>query len=288
MRLPLLVADRTADRHDPRVRRDRRAPRLYRPGVLNVAHRGASGHAPENTLTAVRHAVEAGADMVEVDVQRTRDGALVLMHDTTLHRTTDARRVFPRRAPWRVADFTYDELARLDAGSWKAKHHGGEPVPRLEELLDLLAAGPTGLLLELKAPELYPGIVPDVVSALGSRRSWTEKALAAGRLVVESFHVAAMKEHKTLAPTVPVGILGQPARANLPALATWADQVNPSHLRVDAAYVDLVHRLGMESHVWTVNRRSSIRRALALGVDGVITNRPEVLREELNRVAPAA
>ena len=81
-----------------------------------VAHRGASVEAPENTLAAVRRAIARDADAVEVDVQRTRDGGLVMLHDTSLARTTDARRVFPRRSPWLVSDFTLDEVQQLDAG----------------------------------------------------------------------------------------------------------------------------------------------------------------------------
>ena len=87
--------------------------------------------------------------------------------------------------------------------------------------------------------------------------------------------------HKTQAPTIPVGLLGTPGRANLPALATWADQINPSHHSVDSAYVDRVHRLGMECLVWTVNRGAGMERALRLGVDGIITNRPDVLGRAL-------
>src|SRR5919206_4176055 len=83
-----------------------------------VAHRGASGQAPENTLAAVRRAVELRVDRVEVDVQRTKDGVPVVIHDTTLARTTDVRRVHPRRAPWLVGDFTLAEIQRLDAGGW--------------------------------------------------------------------------------------------------------------------------------------------------------------------------
>jgi glycerophosphoryl diester phosphodiesterase len=240
--------------------------------ALNVAHRGASSEVAENTLAAVRRAVELGADMVEVDVRRSKDGALVLMHDSTLTRTTDARRVFPRRAPWRVDDFTYDELRRLDAGSWKSPAFAGEPVATLEEVLDAIGPSRTGLLLELKSPELYPGIVADLVAQMRRLRRIVEE-----RVVVQSFDVAAMKEHKTLAPAVPVGLLGTPSRANLPALGTWADQVNPSHFSVDKGYVEQVHRAGMSCLVWTVDRPPAMRRALRIGVDGVITNRPHSL-----------
>ena len=232
----------------------------------NIAHRGASAAVPENTLAAVRRAVEVGADLVEVDVQRSRDGALVVLHDTTLDRTTDVQRVFPGRAPWRLADFRLDEIRRLDAGSWKSTEHAGERVPTLEEVFGVLRGSSVALQLELKAPRLYPGVVTDLVDVLGTVEAPT---------VVQSFHVASMKELKTRLPEQTVGLLGSPRVDNLPALGSWADQVNPHHWSVDRAYVDAVHGNGMECLVWTVDRPSAMRRALRLGVDGVITNRPE-------------
>src|SRR5690349_20560695 len=94
-----------------------------------VAHRGASHVAPENTLSALRSALAAGAEMVEVDVRRTADGALVLLHDQSLMRTTDVEVLYPSRAPWRVQDFTLDEICGLDAGAWWSPTYAGESVP---------------------------------------------------------------------------------------------------------------------------------------------------------------
>lgn len=247
--------------------------------VANIAHRGASGEIAENTLAAIHRAVEIGADLVEVDVQRSKDGVLVLLHDATLTRTTNAQHVFPDRAPWRVGDFTYEELARLDAGSWKSPRFAGEPVPSLRQAIELIGRSRAGVLVELKAPARYPGIVADLVRELRDVPGFVDSAVSSGRLVVQSFDFAAMKEHKTRAPEVPVGLIGTPARSHLPALATWAEQVNASHLAVDKDYVDQVHRLGMVCQVWTVNARWAMRRALRMGVDGVITNRPEVLHQ---------
>jgi glycerophosphoryl diester phosphodiesterase len=244
---------------------------------LVVAHRGASAEAPENTLAAVRSALARDSDLVEVDVQRSKDGALVLMHDTTLARTTNVRKLYPNRAPWLVGQFTYAELSRLDAGSWKAPRYAGERIPTLEELVEVVRRSRSGLLLELKAPALYPGIVREVTTTLAQRQGYLPSAVGAGRLVVESFSPEAMWECKNAEPSIPVGLLGTPSRSELADIGRWADQVNPSHLTADAAYVSEVHRAGLACLVWTVNRPAAMRRALRAGVDGVITNRPDVL-----------
>jgi glycerophosphoryl diester phosphodiesterase len=252
--------------------------------VLNIAHRGASHDAPENTLAAVRAAVAQGADVVEVDVHRTADGVLVVHHDAILGRTTDAQRVLPARASRRLGDHTLETLRRLDAGSWKHSRHTGERVPTLGEVLDVLAPSGAGVLVELKAPELYPGLAHDVAAELRGRPA----LLAERRVVVQSFDESVLVDLRELAPDVPLGLLGAPARAALPGLVGRVDQVNPRHLTVDRAYVDHLHDLGLTCHVWTVNRAAGLRRALGLGVDGVITNRPLALGTLLDALRKTA
>lgn len=247
----------------------------------NVAHRGASAHAPENTLSAIRGAIALDADLIEVDVQRTRDGVLVLMHDLTLLRTTDVRWVYPDRAGHTVADFTYAELLRLDAGSWAGGGFAGERVPTLRQAIDVIWACGKGLLLELKGPGSHPATVSELLRTLLEVPDYATASATDGRLIVQSFDFAAMKELKTQAPWVPVGLLGTPPRANLPVLGSWANQVNPRHRSIDQAYVDRVHELGMDCFVWTVNRPAAMRRVLDMGVDGVITNRPDVLARSI-------
>ncbi len=252
-----------------------------------VAHRGASAEAPENTLAAVRRAVARDADFVEVDVQRTRDGALVVVHDTTLARTTDVRRKFPHRAPWLVGDFSADEIGRLDAGGWHSPAFGDERVPTLDQVVEVLRGSSTGLLVELKATALHPGLADDVAAALGAvPGGYVADAARSGRLVVQSFDHDAVRRHKALLPDVPVGVLGTPSRPELGALATWADQVNPAHWSVRSSFVQAVHRHGMRCQVWTPNRPAHLRRALELGVDGVITNHPARLRQLIHETQP--
>ena len=136
-------------------------------------------------------------------------------------------------------------------------------------------------------PHLHPGIIADVAATLHSVPGVLDRRLSEGRLVVQSFDVAAMKEHKTRAPDVPVGLLGAPPREHLPALGSWVDLVNPHHLGSSRSYVRAVQDHGMRCMVWTVDGGHAMRRALGLGVDGIITNRPArltALQEQNRRV----
>lgn len=255
--------------------------------VDDIAHRGASGYAPENTLAAVRIGVEQGADLVEIDIQRTADGALVVMHDTTLARTTDADEIFPERAPWSVGDFTLAELQLLDAGSWFSEEFAGEPIPTLDQVLETLR-GRAGLLLEAKSPSLYPGIAEDILDTLESYPGFLNAAARAGRLVVQSFDYGFMETFNALAPDVPVGLLGGPPSDDvLVEVSAWADQINPQYRTVDRALVERVHELGMTISVYTVNQEDDMRAMIDLGVDGIITNYPARLEQVLEQRAEA-
>ncbi|MEU7861311.1 glycerophosphodiester phosphodiesterase family protein [Nonomuraea sp. NPDC049141] len=241
--------------------------------VTAVAHRGASAYAPENTITAFQLAGKLGADSFELDVQETKDHQLVLMHDTTLSRTTDAERIFPDRAPWRVGDFTLAEIRRLDAGSWFADKYDGEPVPTLEETLHEMNGSGLSLLLEIKEPALYPGIEGRIADELRRNTSW----LSPGRLVVQSFSWASMRTFHRDLPEVPIGLLGTPSVADLPKLAAYASHINTPYGNLSAQYVRRVHSLGMAVFAWTVDDPDIMRRLIAYGVDGIITNKPDTL-----------
>lgn len=250
---------------------------------LVTAHRGSSGIAPENTLAAIRLAVRQKADVVENDIQRTSDGELVIVHDTTLARTTDVEQVFPDRAPWNVGDFTLAEIKRLDAGSWFAPEFIGERVPTLEEW-GRAVGNRQGMLLEPKSPALYPGIEADLDDELRSVKVF-RRAVQQGRVVVQSFDHAWLQTYKQRAPEVPVGLLfgTRPTAAEITAAAAWAEQVNPALGVISAPDVAAIHDAGMEAHVWTVNDGLGMRRAIAWGVDGIITNYPQVLRDLLRQ-----
>ncbi|RCV52203.1 glycerophosphodiester phosphodiesterase [Marinitenerispora sediminis] len=262
----------TADRDAVRSGGDRTA-------ITAVAHRGASAYAPENTLAAIEEADARGARTVEVDVQRTKDGHLVLMHDTTLTRTTNVTSVYPGRASYRVADFTLAEIRRLDAGSWFDRAYRRERVPTLQEGLDTLRRHRLNLMLELKSPELYPGIEAQVADTFRRNPRWLVPA-AQGReprLIIQSFNWESARISHDLLPDVPHGLLGVVPRDQIPAYADWADQINPSHTRIDAGYVDAVHAEGLQVFVYTVNEPAAMRTAIANGVDGIISDYPDVL-----------
>ncbi|WP_016701388.1 glycerophosphodiester phosphodiesterase [Actinoalloteichus spitiensis] len=249
-----------------------------------VAHRGASGSAPENTLAAIRAADEIGADQVEIDVQRTADGEIVLMHDCTLNRTTDVEDVFPGRDSYAVADFTLDELSQLDAGSWFGPEFAGEPVPTLREAVRELDPE-TGLLLEVKVCAGVAGLGADIARELRSMPGYLWSAVRGDTLVVQSFDHEQMRAFHRRLGVVPVGLLfgSRPSDAELVAASRWAEQANPRFRDTDPALVDRVHELGMAINVWTVNDEADMRTAVSHGVDGVITDHPEVLLKVLGR-----
>ncbi|NLU67522.1 glycerophosphodiester phosphodiesterase family protein [Streptomyces sp. HNM0574] len=252
---------------------------------LTVAHRGASGHAPENTLAAVQKAHELGIEWVENDVQRTKDGELVVVHDTTLERTTDVEDVFPDRAPWKISDFTAAEIGKLDAGSWFSDGYKGEKVPTLEQYLRKLDETDQRLLLELKGPELYPGIEAEILDELKSE-GWLDDQHVQGKLVMQSFNESSVKTVHGLAPAVKTGFLGNPPVSELKNYARFSDQINPRYTTVTKDYIDAIHKLKgphdkpLEAYTWTVNDASTARKVADAGVDGIISNYPDVVRDE--------
>ncbi|TDD80150.1 glycerophosphodiester phosphodiesterase [Actinomadura darangshiensis] len=251
--------------------------------IVNVAHRGASAYAPENTLAAFRLAEAKQADMFELDVQETKDHQLVIMHDTTLDRTTDAEEVYPDRKPWKVGDFTLAEIEKLDAGSWFAKKYEDERVPTLGRVLSAMRGKGLGLLLEIKSPELYPGVEERIAAALRRSPSWLRYDPGERRLVVQSFDWESVRRFHDVLPKVPTGLLGTPKVADLPELAKYADQINPTYGDLTKAYVDKVHDARMDVLTWTLNDSADMEKAVGLGVDGIITNEPDVLRKVLER-----
>ncbi|MFE2065536.1 glycerophosphodiester phosphodiesterase [Streptomyces sp. NPDC059467] len=260
-----------------------RAGDAAEPTVL--AHRGASAYAPENTLAAIDKAAALGFTWVENDVQRTKDGRLVVIHDDSLERTTDVEKAFPGRAPWKVKDFTAAEIARLDAGSWFSPSYAGTRVPTLAQYMRRIEHNHEKLLLEIKNPELYPGIEQQILKTLGNE-GWLDRGHL-DRIVVQSFSADSLRIVHELKPAVTTGYLGTPSVASLQRYARFADLVNPSVDSISAGYVNTVHSLDgphgrrLRVFTWTVNDAVTTWRAVGYGVDGIITNKPDVVRAAL-------
>lgn len=225
--------------------------------VLNIGHRGASRAFPENTLAAFRAACDAGADMCELDVQLSRDGAVVVIHDDTVDRTTNGRGA--------VAAFTLAELKSLDAGR-------GERIPTLEEVFET-TAGRCGLNVELK----IPGLEPQVAEIMRKHEA-TETSM------VSSFDWSALEAMRTVAPEIRAGVLAEkkPDRMLEAATRLHAYAVNP---RCDLVTPDLciaAHARGFKVLVWTVDRPEQMRALIEAGVDGIMTNYPDRMRSVLD------
>ncbi|MFD9883693.1 glycerophosphodiester phosphodiesterase [Streptomyces alboflavus] len=252
-----------------------------------VAHRGASAYVPENTLAAIDKAARMGFRWVENDVQRTKDGVLVIVHDDNLKRTTNVEEVFPHRAPWKVKDFTAAEIAKLDAGSWFGEKYKGARVPTLTQYMNRVSRNHQSLVLEIKKPELYPGIERDTLRVL-RKTGWLDRDHVKNKLVVQSFSADSIKKVHAQRPDIKTGFLGTPATADLPAYAKFADQINSTHTSISAGYVSAIHRLKgahgkrLEIFTWTVDEAAAARRVAGFGVNGIITNKPDVVRRAIN------
>ncbi|MBQ1097680.1 hydrolase [Streptomyces sp. b94] len=246
-----------------------------------IAHRGSSGMAPENTAAAIDLAIDQRADFVEIDVQRTKDGKLVNFHDCTMERTTDIEEVYPDRPRYRVSDFTWAELRRLDAGSWFHHDYTGEPLITIDHVISRINNTRTGLLAEISPCGHYTGIATDLAKNLQNKPRYVRRALARQQLAVQSFQTDDAHEFHTHLPDIPIGLLDadRPTDTELLELSTWADQVNPQHTVTDQNLVDRIHQLGMDINVWTVNEPGTIRKMTTLGVDGIITDYPQSLTQ---------
>ncbi len=227
-----------------------------------IGHRGAAGHAPENTCASFERALRLGADWIECDVQIC-DGRIVVIHDVTVDRTTNGT------GP--VAGFTFDALRRLDAGN-------GEQIPTLEEVLDL-AVGRMGVNIELKGP----GTVVPVVKEL---QKWclgrdTSKA----QFLLSSFAHHRLRRTYRIDLDLPLATLVD-RHLSFPLLRTLrlhAGACNPPLARITKRFVRRAHLAGLEVYVYTVNEPSDITRMSACGVDGIFSDFPDRVRSVVSR-----
>ncbi|MFM1652150.1 glycerophosphodiester phosphodiesterase [Brevibacillus sp. B_LB10_24] len=230
---------------------------------LILAHRGASAHAPENTLAAFRLGFEQGADGIELDVHLTRDGRLAVIHDHTLERTTNGTGLAGKK--------TLAELAKLDAGSWFDSRFAQEKVPALEEVLELCPAGAI-VNIELKnGPVFYPRFAEALAETL---RSWKQKLA----LVISSFDHRVLAQVHQADSELPLGLLYEAVLydpiAYVRSLPYPVQSLHVWHHLATSELIASAHREGLRVLVYTVNHPDDFARAVGAGVDGIITNVP--------------
>lgn len=225
--------------------------------MMVIAHRGASEDAPENTLPAFELAVAGGCVALETDVRQTLDGRLVLMHDPRVDRTTDGSGL--------VADLTWPELERLDAGAWKHPRFAGTRAPLLSELLERYV-GQVHVVLELKAPEAIPGIVRQVVD----NRVGTEG------LTFTSFELGHLEQLKELLPEAACGYLTRDWQLSLTGALRerGIQQVCPRADALSRAEVDAWRAEGFSIRAWRVRTDELVLRCVEAGVDGFTVDFP--------------
>ena len=216
--------------------------------IYNIGHRGAASLEPENILRSFRRAAAEGADAIELDLRLTRDGRLVVLHDATVDRTTDGS------GP--VASMRLDEIKHLDAGL-------GERIPAFEEVLEATELPMHAELKTVEAAEPLAALI-------------RERRLA-GRVTPISFAPEALRRVKLSLPDLPVGLIlsgGSPGLAE--ARSVDASLVSPQATYLDTAMIEGYRRAGLRVTTWTVNEPEEMRHVLGLGVDGIVTDRPDL------------
>lgn len=249
-----------------------------------IAHRGANQYAPQNTMPAFLKAVELGADGLETDVHVTRDGELVLCHNYSIDETSNGL--------GRISEMTLKDLKSLDFGANFSRKFRGTPLPSMDEFLAFCRQSPLRIMnIELKSPKNdIHGIVRKTLDAV-ARFNLLDK------LLISSFDTDLLLQVKQIEPTCKTALLYPTPQNSIPfalhppyALVQkiGADAVHPHYSFVNAAMVRRFHKMGVRINPWTVNAMSVVRRLIALGVDGLITDRPNDVAQLTKKCATAS
>ena len=232
-----------------------------------LAHRGASGTAPENTIAAFKKALIDGCDGFEFDVQQTKDGEIVVFHDWTLERTSNGSGY--------LRDHTLNELKKLDAGSWFSDNFIGEKIPTLEETLDII---PDDKLINIELKEEHSVERGTEKKVLDIIRKYPTK-----NIIVSSFSHNLLKNLKELDDSIKVGILLECALVNLDLyiknLGFKIDAYHPGKSFLNKKDVDYLNSMGIDINVWTVNTTKDLNLLKDMGVTRIITNFPKEIKK---------
>lgn len=229
-----------------------------------IAHRGASAYAPENTMAAFKMAIEMKAKGIEIDVHLTKDGHPVVIHDNKLDRTSNGKGL--------IRDKTLKELKELDFGSWFSADFKDQSIPTLEEALDFTTSNNVMLNIELKSGIiLYQGIERTVADIIRQYK-------AEDKVIVSSFNHYSLLELKKMAPRIKIGLL-----YSCGLVAPWeyakrigAEAIHPLYISIPPEAVKDCNDNGILVNPYTIDVPEHIRAAILAGVDGIITNVPDI------------
>lgn len=227
-----------------------------------AAHRGYSAEAPENTIPAFEAAIDNYADYVELDVQETKDGVVVVMHDSNTKRTTGVKK--------NIWNLTYDELSELDAGSWFSEEYADTKVPMLSEVLEM-AKDRLKLNVEIKLTGHEKNLEESVAALI-------EEYDMVDQCVVTSFQPKALKRIKSFNPEIKTGYILHVAYGDF-SNVSYADALSVNYSFATENFIDSAHDADMEVYVWTVNTAEAINDMLENGADMIITDDPVLARE---------
>ena len=230
---------------------------------IKIAHRGSSGSYPENTRLAFEKAIEAGADMIEMDCRLSKDGHVVVIHDDRLDRTA--------RAKGFVKGKTLRQLKKLDVGAWLKKSFKGERIQTLEEILEIVS-GKVEINLEIKSVLRGPLGIELKVLFIVSHFDYLERA------IFSSFDYQSLRRLRELAPDVRIGVLYGAGIKDNPFQAAREMNAYSLHIQREFAtphFLEEARELGLKSFVWTVNEVKEMEKFISLGVDGIISDFPE-------------
>jgi glycerophosphoryl diester phosphodiesterase len=249
--------------------------------VLNIGHRGASAYAPEHTFASYDLAIEQGADYIEIDLQMTADGVLVAMHDKTLNRTADAPEGVPERyCRGLVSKKTLEQIKMCDVGSWFGPEYAGEKIPTLEEIFQRYGTS-VNYYIETKNPEAAPGMEEELLRLM-DEYGLTEPAEENWQVLIQSFSAESLMKIHEMNPDLPLIQLywagtSKSIQRDLDAVSEYAVGIGPYKKDVDAALVEAAHEHCLAVHPYTVNTVEEMEALIALGVDGMFTNNPDLL-----------
>lgn len=239
--------------------------------ILRIAHRGASGYAPENTMAAFEQAYKMDADMIELDVQLSSDGQVVVIHDAKLNRTSSGK------GP--VQNMTLNQLQQLDAGSWYSSKFHAEKIPRLDDVLKRFG-GKIPLLIELKSSKSNPGIEQRTAELL-QKYSRNQSFEIKKGVIIQSFDIQSLRNFHEILPEVPLAVLTSSSsdlkETYLREHALLAQYLSISRSLATETNVRRIHDAGMKVFVWNTNQLLGIPPILHARVNGIITDYPDIV-----------